>query len=126
MSSLRIIIEGDVEEVAKIAKLLSDAGYTANMNQSIEKKPFMPKAGDICVSERDGEINAVFLATGHIDVNVHGDKILIASIALETSDNVNNPLMIVKDPEVLWYYQEYCRPANEQETATFSKYLANK
>lgn len=138
MKEIKINIEGCTEDVAKVLKHLEQGGFLTQKNMSsgvnregmnttatyevmpedrTEIEPFMPKKGEVCAlyNKDCGTLNAVFIATGEVKKNMHGEYTLLAFVAVEPSLNLSNPTEIVTNEDKLYYYQNNCCPATSEE-----------
>lgn len=90
-----------------------------------EPEPFMPKKGEVCAlyNKDCGTLNAVFIATGEVKKNMHGEYTLLAFVAVEPSLDLSNPTEIVTDEDKLYYYQNNCHPATSEEIDLLLKAL---
>lgn len=152
MKELKISIEGCMDDVAKVLKYLEQGGFLTQKNMSsginkegmnttatyevmpedsedrTEPEPFMPKKGEVCAlyNKDCGTLNAVFIATGEVKKNMHGEYNLLAFVAVEPSLNLSNPTEIVTDEDKLYYYQNNCRPATSEEIDFLLKVLKDE
>lgn len=152
MKEIKINIEGCMEDVAKVLKHLEQGGFLTQKNMSsginkegmnttatyevmpedsedrTEPEPFMPKKGEVCAlyNKDCGTLNAVFIATGKVEKNIHGEYNLLAFVAVEPSLNLSNPTEIVTDEDKLYYYQNNCRPATSEEIDFLLKVLKDE
>lgn len=153
MKEIKINIEGCMDDVAKVLKYLEQGGFLTQKNMSsginkegmnttatyevmpedrkdrtedrTETEPFMPKKGEVCalLNEDNGAVISIFIATGKVEKNIHGEYTLLAFVAVEPSLNLSNPTEIVTDEDKLYYYQGYCRPATSEEIDLLLKVL---
>lgn len=145
MKEIKINIEGCMEDVVKVMKHLEQGGFLTQKNMSsginkegmnttathevmpedrkdrsedrTEAEPFMPKKGEVCalLDEDNGAVISIFIATGKVEKNIHGEYNLLAFVAVEPSFDLSNPTEIVTDEDALCYYQDSCRPATKEE-----------